>query len=117
MQHAIRNIHAVALALGLTLAAATAQAQSPGEMAAQMAKLGGAAHALAGKCGDYTAADLDRMKRQQRDQHRAAGWDVAKFDAAFAQAQREAEGRWDGMSAGQRRQACDQARAMGGFGG
>lgn len=80
-------------------------AQVP-DIGAQLAKLGGVTHALGAKCGHYTDAELDQLKKQQRAQHQATGLDMESFDATFDQAYREAEARWAGASEAERRDTC-----------
>jgi len=93
--------------LAASLAWATgAVAQMPPGIGAQLAKLGGTTHALGAKCGHYSDAELEQLRKQQRAQHQATGLDMTSFDADFEQAYKEAEARWASASEAERRDTC-----------
>lgn len=83
-----------------------AVAQMPPDIGSQLAKLGGTTHALGAKCGHYSDAELEHLRKQQRAQHQATGMDMTSFDADFEQAYRDAEVRWADASESERRDTC-----------
>lgn len=81
-------------------------------MAGQLAVFGGGMHALAEACGGYSAAELDRMKAEQRDQAIQAGASGADFDAGFAKGHAEASAKIANASAQEREKSCAQAAQL-----
>lgn len=95
------------------LVCGSALAQAPGAMdPAKLAQFGGGMHALAHKCGGYTKVQLDTMKAQQKAEHVKRGMSAAQFDTAFEQGLRESTARYEGASAQQQQQACQQAKML-----
>lgn len=90
-----------------------APSASPGDpMAAQLAAFGGGMHALAEACGGYSAAELDRMKAEQREQAVQGGASGADFDAGFAKGHAEASAKIANASAQEREKSCAQAAQL-----
>lgn len=83
-----------------------AAAQMPPDISTQLAKLGGTTHALGAKCGHYSDAELEQLRKQQRAQHQATGLDMTSFDADFEQAYKDAEARWASATEAERRDTC-----------
>jgi len=105
MTLSIRTLRASLLIAGVAWTTG-AVAQMPPDIGAQLAKLGGTTHALGAKCGHYSDAELEQLKKQQRAQHQAAGLDMTSFDADFEQAYRDAEARWADASESERSDTC-----------
>ena len=101
-----------AAATGAAPADAAPAATQADPMAGQMAGFGGGLHALAEACGGYTAAQLDTMKAEQRDQAVQAGASAAEFDAAFARGYDDARAKIASASAEEREKSCAQAEQL-----
>lgn len=100
------------LAAALLAVSATSAAQyDPSSTARAAVKMHGQFAVLGAQCGDYSAAQLTVQKEQQR-QLVGPQLSAADFDATYAQGSAEATAKWNAMSAGQRQQACEQARAL-----
>lgn len=89
---------------------ATAQAQNPSMDG--LITFGGQMHALAELCGDYTAAELTQMKADQKDQAARNGVSAADFEKTFKTGYDEGAKALASAPPEQKKQACEQARAM-----
>lgn len=94
-------------------AAPDAAPASPADpMNAQLAELGGGMHALAEACGGYTAAQLEAMKAEQRDQGIQRGVSGEDFDAGFARGYADASAKIAAAGAQEREKSCAQAEQL-----
>lgn len=81
-----------------------------------MAEFGGGMHALAESCSAYSAAELDRMKKEQRDQAIRSGMSAASFDADFARGYADTRARIRKGTPAEREKGCRQLDEMKQFG-
>lgn len=89
---------------------ATAQAQNPSMDG--LITFGGQMHALAELCGDYSAAELTRIKADQKEQAALNGISGADFEKIFKTGYDEGAKALASAPAAQKQQACQQARAL-----
>jgi predicted secreted protein len=106
-----RSIASLALAAGLTaFAAAPAWAQKP-DMS-KLAEFGGQMHAAAQSCGDHSAADLEKMKAQQKAASEQQGLSASDFESGFNKGLAAGMAKFKGMSAADKAKTCEQLNAM-----
>ncbi|HBQ89488.1 MAG TPA: hypothetical protein DD803_08545 [Alcaligenes faecalis] len=79
--------------------------------AIQLAQMGGAMHAAAEVCGDYSQAQLDEMKKQQKSSIQSMGLNDEDFDKAFEQGVDRGRQDLQKATAEQRQQMCEQLRS------
>jgi hypothetical protein len=101
------------LAMATTLAApALVQAQQPLTLA-PLVEFGGGMHAGAEACGGYTAAELQKMKEQQKAQSLKQGLSASEFEASFQKGYESGKARLASASGAERTKACEQLKALG----
>lgn len=103
-----RPFHVLPAALLLTCSLAVAQEANP---STQLAQMGGAMHAAAQVCGDYTDTQLQDMKNKQKEAMKDMGLSEADFNAAFEQGLQRGRKDLDGATDAQRKQMCEQLRS------
>ncbi|QHS35620.1 hypothetical protein [Alcaligenes faecalis] len=94
----------------LLLASANSYAQDSGP-AIQLAQMGGAMHAAAEVCGDYSQDQLQEMKKQQKSSIQSMGLNDEDFDKAFEQGLDRGRQDLQKATAEQRQQMCEQLRS------
>ncbi|MFD4121607.1 hypothetical protein ACFWQD_09880 [Alcaligenes faecalis] len=94
----------------LLLASATSHAKDTGP-AIQLAQMGGAMHAAAEVCGDYSQDQLQEMKKQQQTSIQSMGLNDEDFDKAFEQGLDRGRQDLKKATAEQRQQMCEQLRS------
>ncbi len=72
----------------------------------------GAMHATAETCGDYTAAQLVKLKAQDRKQGLGRGMSAAAYDAAFNRGYQSARARIAKASPADKAEHCRRARTL-----
>jgi hypothetical protein len=89
------------------------------DMRLQMAKVGGQAQAAAKACGDYSDAELAKLKQQQRNALTAegSGFSAEAFDKAFAEGERETTKNLNTMSKSEQAEMCKKLQQQSGMGG
>jgi hypothetical protein len=94
-------------------------ATAMGDMRLQMAKVGGQSQAVAKACGDYSEAELAKLKQQQCDALTAAGsgFSAEAFDKAFAEGERETSKNLNAMSKSEQAEMCKKLQQQSGMGG
>lgn len=98
-------------------AVASAASSAPGAPNVPvMAEFGGGMHALAEACGGYTGAELDKMKREQREQAIQSGMSPAAFDADFAKGYEGTSTKFRSGTPAEREKACAQMQELKQFG-
>jgi len=97
-----------AVVVALAAKAAVAQDINP---STQLAQMGGAMHAAAQICGDYTEAQLQDMKAKQKESMKDMGLSEADFDAAFQQGLERGRRDLEGATEEQRKQMCEELRS------
>lgn len=112
MKQAVRPMFGVALGGVLLLPAPAAWAQR--ETMLQIVKLAGTMDAAGRACGDYTEADLQNRKRQEKASAAAQGVSAAEFEAIFKAAQDKAKAQLGSVTPAEKAKACQQLRGMAG---
>lgn len=86
------------------------------DMRVQMAKVGGQAQAAAKLCGDYSDAELAKMKQQQRDALTVedSGFSAEAFEKAFAEGERETTKTFKAMPKSEQAEACKKLQQQSG---
>lgn len=106
-----RPIATFALAAGLAaFAAVPAWAQMP-DMS-KLAEFGGQMHAAAQSCGDHSAAELEKMKAQQKAASGQQGLSAGDFESGFKKGFDAGMAKFKGMSAADKAKTCEQLSAM-----
>ena len=95
-------------------AAGTAQPGHP--MVGPMPALGGGMQALAEHCGDYPAAELADLKKQQRELAIQSGMSGASFDAEYNKGYNDALAKIRQGTPAEREKACAQMEELKRFG-
>jgi len=95
-------------------AAGTAQPGHP--MVGPMPALGGGMQALAEHCGDYPAAELADLKKQQRELAIQSGMSGASFDAEYSKGYNDAVAKIRQGTPAEREKACAQMEELKRFG-
>lgn len=95
-------------ALVLASANSYAQESSP---ATQLAQMGGAMHAAAQMCGDYSEAQLQEMKKRQKASIQSMGLSDDDFDKAFDQGVERGREDLDKATPEQHNTICEQLRS------
>lgn len=95
-------------------AAGTAQPGHP--MVGPMPALGGGMQALAEHCGDYPAAELADLKKQQRELAIQSGMSGASFDAEYNKGYNDALAKIRQGTPAEREKACAQMEELMRFG-
>ncbi|ARP52883.1 hypothetical protein ACDW82_11075 [Alcaligenes faecalis] len=103
-----RTIHFLPAVLLLACSLSVAQEANP---TAQLAQMGGAMHAAAQVCGDYTDTQLQDMKNKQKEAMKDMGLSEADFDVAFEQGLQRGRKDLEGATNTQRNQMCEQLRS------
>ncbi|MGN5537221.1 hypothetical protein [Alcaligenes sp. Lyrl_28] len=98
------------LPAGLLLACGLAFAQNT-PPSTQLAQMGGAMHAAAKVCGDYSEAQLKEMKEKQQQSMKEMGLNEADFEAAFNAGLERGSKDMATISEAQRQQMCEQLRS------
>lgn len=78
------------------------------ENMAKIAGLGGAMHAVAEECGDYSADQLKEMKAGQQAASAAGGLSAAEFEPIFTQAYEATKAKIAAGSASEKKTMCEQ---------
>ena len=104
----------VAAPVEAPVAAGTAQPGHP--MVGPMPALGGGMQALAEHCGDYPAAELADLKKQQRELAIQSGMSGASFDAEYNKGYNDALAKIRQGTPAEREKACAQMEELKRFG-
>jgi len=78
----------------------------------KIAELGGAMHAAAKVCQDYSDEELRNLKQAQKSQATAAGVSSAQFEAVFQAGYDQARARLAAATPAKREESCQQLRAV-----
>lgn len=100
----------IASFIGSMLLGAAALAQAPANT--NLAAIGGSMQAAAEACGGYSAAQLARMKEQQRQAATRSGISAAEFDRSFAAGYADGKARIEQATSTQRETMCREVRQM-----
>lgn len=88
---------------------ATAQEK---ENMAKIAEFGGGMHAMAEKCGSYSADKLKEMKAGQQSSSSAGGLSAEEFDTIFTKSYENTKVKIAAGSASQKQAMCEQLKKM-----
>lgn len=95
----------VAITLSVPVAAQGLPGMPPG-MGSRLIEFSGAMHSTAEACGDYSAAQLAKMKTEQKTMYAQQGLDSKSFNEAFAKGASDGRKRWASMSKAEQVAAC-----------
>ncbi|WP_417779547.1 hypothetical protein [Stutzerimonas xanthomarina] len=107
------GLQALSVAGALMLVSLSGQAQEPNQqimsnMHTQLANFGGAMHATAKVCGDYSDNQLAEQKEKQRALSIQSGMKAAAFDEAFDAGEKKATAKWAAIPSSEHQAKCDE---------
>lgn len=105
-----RLIASFVVALGVAGFSLPAMAQKPA--VAGLAEFGGLMHATAQACGDYSAAELEKMKAQQKTETMRQGVSAGDFESNFKKGFNAGVAKLKNMSAADKAKTCEELRAI-----
>lgn len=82
------------------------------ENMAKIAEFGGAMHAMAEECGNYSADQLREMKAGQQSASTAGGLSAGEFETIFAKGYEATKAKIAAGNASQKKTMCEQMQKM-----